>query len=242
MKTSKNEGELNRIQKKLRSIEINENFQEKVRNIRRNELGLPIDGCKTSEEVDKAMFSHSLRNGDLIVSGCDEEANIKNPHWLDELLKEFEIDNFYRNYIETYVCYNDFYKNRMLEEIANKGIKASVYFKDNDDIFYINDDEIRPKKTSSIIIEITAETTMKDIQAIWKKEVKEMQKMLIGYEERQTTSTPKNMNIDRMIYDLYLKKTTRKEIASTIKKEFKVYYMDDEINQRIYRFKKKNKL
>jgi hypothetical protein len=199
-----------RIEKRLRSIEVNGKFQERVREIRRY-FNIPLGGCKTLEEVNKTISDATFKRGQVILSISDK-FDYSNETWLEKILKEFEISDFYREFIEDYVYYNNFYVNSIRSEKIEKEAKLNFFFDKPDDNFYISDEEKKTKRFSKIIIEVNSETTTKDIQEIWPK-VKEMQEMLIGYKERHKYSDPKNAEIDLEIQNSHLKGIKNKEIA-----------------------------
>lgn len=231
---------IDRIKKRLRSIEVNEKFQERIREIRRY-FNIPLGGCKTLEEVNKRISDATFKRGQIILS-MNDKFDYSDETWLEKILKEFEISDFYREFIEDYVYYNNFYVNSIRIEKIEKEAKLNFFFDKPDDNFYISDEEEKTKRFSKIIIEVNPETILDDIKAIWPK-IREMQEELIGYKKRYKYSSLGNTEIDRRIYDLYLEGIESKEIAKTIKKEFSIDRLTySDVNKRVSNFKKKCQL
>lgn len=229
----------NKIIQRLFDLELKDKFQEKVKRLRES-LNIPKMGCKTREEVEKRIFESF--KGDVICYGSDCKSE-KDEYWIEDFLKEFKLAAFYKDFIENYIYYNDFFKNQISNEIAKKSIKARAFFAEPNS-FYIDDNE-NVGNINKIYIEVNAETTTKDIDAIW-PEIKEMQKTLIGYKKRHKLSSLENMEINKRMFELYEQGKSNKEIAIILRDEFNLKnseLMDYEVPSRVAEFKaRKDKL
>lgn len=222
MENEKKKGKL--LIQKLEKLILQSEFISDVKAERRK-LKLPPEGIQNSQ---KAIRAHARDSFSAVKFDPNYELGKDR---LSELLKKYKLDDRYRNLVRNYIFFKEFFSEEVPEFLENN--KRVHYFTES------LDSEDWTGANLRIFMEIYAETTIKDIQKIWQKEIKPLQKRAVGYKKGRNT-TPKNFERDRKIYELHVAGKSIKEIKAAISEEFGLVMMPHEIRKIIARFKDRN--
>lgn len=221
MENEKRKGKL--LIQKLEKLVFQDEFISDVKAERRK-LKLPPEGIQNTQ---KAIQAHARNSFSAVKFDPNYE---QEKDRLSELLKKYGLDNRYGVLLRNYIFFNEFFSLEVPEFIEN-----------NERVRFFTKALAPADWTGAnlrIFLEIYAETTTKDIQKIWQKEIKPLQKRAIGYKQGRNT-TPGNFERDRRIYELHVAGKSVEEIKTEIKKDFELM-MPIEIRKVIRRFKGRN--
>lgn len=245
MKKATSKKKENRIEKQLKTLETKDDFQKYIKDLRKN-LGIPIMGFRSATE--KENWFGKLDGENLIHSIDNDRKNYKNEradieykiqierflrdnekYEFKDILEKFDLSDLYKDFIRGYVYYGDFFVYSIVRGQVKSDTKVS-WFKLPD---------LRNKGKIRIFIEVYADTTSKDIQAVW-DEIVEAKQHTIGYKSgHRKFQSSENLEIDKRMDELKKEGIKSQDINKIIIEEFGKILGYEYVLKRINRFRKR---